>query len=71
MDSLLPIKENEIVELRKKFIFQKDAQYEVQGKYLSPQQVELIERQVSCLKSGVSEDGLLYLASRHCGSSSL
>ncbi len=62
-DSLIPIKETEMEELKKGFVFEKDSAYEETGNYVWKQQT--VERNVQrCyIRSGVNEKGEIYLAS--------
>ncbi len=62
-DSLIPIKETEMEELKKGFVFEKDSAYEEIGNYVWKQQT--VERNVQrCyIRSGVNEKGEIYLAS--------
>lgn len=66
-DSLLPIKENEALELEKNFILEKDSDYNEIGNFVWKQQT--IERNVQrCyIRSGVNEKGEIYLASVYFG----
>lgn len=62
-DSLLPIKLQEVEELKKGFVFEKDSVYEEIGNYIWKQQT--VERNVqrSYVRCGVNEKGEMYLAS--------
>lgn len=66
-DSLLPIKLEEVEDLKKGFVFEKDSDYEEIGNYIWKQQT--IERNVQrCyIRCGVNEDGEMYLASVYYG----
>ncbi len=67
-DSLIPIKQEELKELTKGFIFEKDTIYEEIGNYIWKQQT--IERNVerNYVRCGVNEKGEMYLASVYFGS---
>lgn len=62
-DSLLPIKQQELEEMKKNFKFEKDSAYNEIGNYVSKQQT--IERNIQrCyIRAGVNEKGEMYLAS--------
>ena len=62
-DSLLPIKQEELVGLKAGFVFEKDSAYEEIGNYIWKRQT--IERNVQrCyVRCGVNEEGEMYLAS--------
>lgn len=66
-DSLIPIKQQELEELKKGFNFEKDSAYNEIGNYVSKQQT--IERNIQrCyIRSGVNEKGEMYLASVYFG----
>lgn len=66
-DSLIPIKQQELEELKKVFNFEKDSAYNEIGNYVSKQQT--IERNIQrCyIRSGVNEKGEMYLASVYFG----
>ncbi len=66
-DSLIPIKQEEVKELSKGFVFEKDAEFEEIGNYIWKQQT--IERNVerSYIRCGVNELGEMYLASVYFG----
>lgn len=66
-DSLLPIKLQEVEELKKGFVFEKDSVYEEIGNYIWKQQT--LERNVqrSYVRCGVNEKGEMYLASVYFG----
>lgn len=68
-DSLLPIRLQEVEELKKGFVLEKDSVYEEIGNFIWKQQT--IERNVSrCyIRSGVNEKGEMYLASVFFGGS--
>lgn len=68
-DSLMPIRIEEVEELRKGFVFEKDSIYEEVGNFIWKQQT--IERNVNrCyIRSGVNERGEMYLASVYYGAS--
>ena len=67
-DSLLPIKREEVAELKEGFVFEKDSAYEEIGNYIWKRQT--IERNVQrCyVRCGVNEEGEMYLASVFYGS---
>ena len=67
-DSLLPIKREEVAELKEGFLFEKDSAYEEIGNYIWKRQT--IERNVQrCyVRCGVNEEGEMYLASVFYGS---
>lgn len=67
-DSLLPAKKNELIDVQKGFVFEKDSAYEEIGNYIWKQQT--IERNVerNYIRSGVNERGEMYLASVYFGS---
>lgn len=67
-DSLLPIRQEEAKVLSKDFVLEKDTVYQEIGNYVWKQQT--IERNVerSYIRCGVSEDGVMYLASVYFGS---
>lgn len=66
-DSLIPVKQQELEELKKGFNFEKDSAYNEIGNYVSKQQT--IERNIQrCyIRSGVNEKGEMYLASVYFG----
>lgn len=66
-DSLLPIRMQEVEELKKGFVFEKDSDYQEIGNYIWKQQT--IERNVQrCyIRCGVDEHGEMYLASVYFG----
>ncbi|RHJ80642.1 hypothetical protein [Parabacteroides sp. AM08-6] len=66
-DSLLPIKQEEMKELQKGFVFEKDSVYDEIGRYVS--KLQTIERNIQrCyVRSGVDETGEMYLASVYFG----
>ncbi len=70
-DSLLPIKQTEVINLKKGFNLEKDTAYNEVGNYVSKQQT--IERNIQrCyIRSGVSEKGEMYLASVFYGNAPL
>ncbi len=67
-DSMLVVKQAEADSMKKLFVFEKDPQYDETGKYIDKQQ--LIERNLkhSYIRSGVNEQGDMYLASVYYGS---
>lgn len=66
-DSLMPVKLQEVEELRKGFVFEKDSVYEEIGNFIWKQQT--VERNVQrCyVRCGVNEKGEIYLASVYFG----
>lgn len=66
-DSLLPIRMQEVEDLKKGFVFEKDSDYQEIGNYIWKQQT--IERNVQrCyIRCGVDERGEMYLASVYFG----
>lgn len=66
-DSLMPVKRQEVEELKKGFVFEKDSVYEEIGNYIWKQQT--VERNVKrCyVRCGVNEKGEIYLASVYFG----
>ena len=66
-DSLLPIRMQEVEDLKKGFVFEKDSDYQEFGNYIWKQQT--IERNVQrCyIRCGVDERGEMYLASVYFG----
>lgn len=66
-DSLLPIRQQDLEELKKGFKLEKDSAYNEIGNYVSKQQT--IERNIQrCyIRSGVNEKGEMYLASVYFG----
>lgn len=66
-DSLMPVKLQEVEELKKGFVFEKDSVYEEIGHYIWKQQT--VERNVKrCyVRCGVNEKGEIYLASVYFG----
>lgn len=66
-DSLLPVRLNELEELKKGFTFEKDSVYDVIGNFVWKQQT--IERNIQrCyIRAGVNEKGEMYLASVYFG----
>lgn len=66
-DSLMPVKLQEVEELKKGFVFEKDSVYEEIGHYIWKQQT--VERNVKrCyIRCGVNEKGEIYLASVYFG----
>lgn len=66
-DSLLPIRQQELENMKKDFKFEKDSLYETIGNYIWKYQT--IERNVErCyIRSGVNEHGEMYLASVYYG----
>ncbi len=70
-DSLLPVKQEEVIDLKKGFNLEKDTAYNEIGNYVSKQQT--IERNIQrCyIRSGVSEKGEMYLASVFYGKAPL
>jgi hypothetical protein len=67
-DSLLPVRQAEVKDAVKGFVFEKDSSYEDSGNYVRPQQ--RVERNVerSYIRCGVNEEGEMYLASVYFGS---
>lgn len=67
-DSLLPIRMDELKEMQKNFVFEKDSAYDDIGKFVSKQQT--IERNIKrCyIRSNVDENGEMSLASVFFGS---
>ena len=66
-DSLLPIKLEEVEELKKGFVFEKDTVYEEIGHYIWKQQTIERNLQRCYVRCGVSETGEMYLASIYYG----
>lgn len=66
-DSLIPIKQQEAVDLAKNFTFEKELGYEDIGNYIYKQQT--VERNVErCyIRSGVNENGEMYIGSVYYG----
>jgi hypothetical protein len=66
-DSMIPVRQAELPELTKGFVFEKDSLYEEKGNYVWKQQT--IERNVerSYVRCGVNETGEMYLASVYFG----
>lgn len=62
-DSLIPIRHEEFMEMAKGFVYEKDTAYDEIGKFISKQQT--IERNVKrCyVRSGVDENGEMYISS--------
>ncbi|MDR0431476.1 MAG: hypothetical protein LBH58_13530 [Tannerellaceae bacterium] len=67
-DSLLPILQEEVKELSKNFILEKDTIYQEIGKYVWKQQT--VERNIerNYIRCNVSEDGVMHLESVYFGS---
>lgn len=70
-DSMIPIKQAELAELQKGFVFEKDSAYNEIGNYVS--KLQTIERNIqrSYIRSGVDEKGEMYLASVYFGGNPL
>jgi len=67
-DSLIPIRRNELENLKKGFVFEKDSTYDEMGNYIW--KTMTIERNVerSYIRCGVNEEGEMYMASVYFGS---
>ena len=67
-DSLLPLQINELENLKKGFVFEKDAKYDKIGNYIWSSMT--IERNIkrSYIRCGVNEEGQMYIASVYFGS---
>lgn len=70
-DSLLPIKLEEVEDLKKGFVFEKDTVYEEIGNYIWKQQTIERNLQRCYVRCGVSEKGEMYLASVYYGGRSI
>lgn len=66
-DSLLVVKLPEVEKLKKDFIFEKDTAYEETGKYVHKSQKIERNLQRSYLRSGVNENGEMFIASVYYG----
>jgi len=66
-DSLLPVRLAELEQLKKGFKFEKDPQYDNDGRYIRPEMT--VERNIerSYIRCGVNEDGEMYMASVYFG----
>lgn len=67
LDSVLSIKQTEFESIKKKYLFEKDEEYETIGRYLHPSQV--IEKNLnrSFLRFQVDERGNMSMTSIYCG----
>lgn len=70
-DSMMPIREAELVDLKKGFVFEKDSAYDEIGNYIY--NTMTIEKNVqrSYIRCGVNEEGEMYVASVYYGSKGL
>ena len=68
-DSMLPIRQNELVDLKKGFIFEKNTAYEPIGKYIWKSMTVENNVERSYIRCGVNEEGEMYMASVYFGRS--
>ena len=68
-DSLIPIRLNESVELKKGFDFEKDVTYDRIGKYIWKTMAIESNVERSYIRCGVDEEGVMYIASVYFGRS--
>jgi hypothetical protein len=67
-DSLLPIRENELIKLKNGFVFEKDTAYDEKGNYIWKTVTIEHNLERSYIRYGVNEDGEMYMASVYFGS---
>lgn len=70
-DSMLIIRKQEFEEIKGNYLFEKDAEYDEQGKYLNKQQTIENRLQRSYIRAWVDEKGNMFLASVYYGSGAL